>query len=199
MYSKKLFGVNSVLECRINGIAAWMTLNSSEIKTFLSWRVSTILKSSLVASASLHLALPPKIILFSRNQAHHLLLEVIDHDEEENSIFFVIGKARLHRVPGSISVHLLSHISTVLAEEQAEVGLRGVALAFGRLAKASTFIFNANSSDFVSEVSCSLSSYSLSIKSVTNLFNPWEILPHKWESSLFTDSILMSTPYLPCK
>ena len=52
-------------------------------------------------------------------------------------------------------------------DEQAEVDLRGFALAFDRLAKASTFVFNA-----VSEVSCSLSSYSLSIKSVTNLFNP---------------------------
>ena len=44
--------------CRINGIASWMSLKSSEIKNFLSWRVSTTLKSFLVASASLHLALP---------------------------------------------------------------------------------------------------------------------------------------------
>ena len=45
--------------------------------------------------------------------------------------------------------------STVLVDEQAEVRLRGVAFAFDRLAKASTFVFNANSSDFISEVSCS--------------------------------------------
>ena len=56
-------------------------------------------------------------------------------------------------------------------DEQAEVRLRGFALDFDRLAKASTFVFNANSSDFVSEVSCSFSSSSLSIKSVTNLSN----------------------------
>ena len=43
-------------------------------------------------------------------------------------------------------------------DELAEVDLRGFALAVDRLAKASTFVFNANSSDFVSEVSCSLSS-----------------------------------------
>ena len=42
--------------------------------------------------------------------------------------------------------------------------LIGFALAFDRL------VFNANTSVFVSEVSCSLSSYYLSIKSVTNLF-----------------------------
>ena len=57
-------------------------------------------------------------------------------------------------------------------DELAEVGLPGFASAVDRLAKANTFVFNANASDFVSEVSCSLSSYSLSIKSVTNLFNP---------------------------
>ena len=101
--------------------------------------------------------------------------------------------------PGSIQVHILSQIGTVLVDEQAEVRLRGFALAFDRLAKASTFFFNAKSSNCISEVSCSLSSYSLSIKSVTNLFNPWEILTHEWEVSLFTDSILIPTPYLPCR
>ena len=63
-------------------------------------------------------------------------------------------------------------MGTFLVDELAGVRLRGFALAFDRLVKASTFVFNANSSDFVSEVSRSLSSYSLSIKSVTNLFNP---------------------------
>ena len=45
--------------------------------------------------------------------------------------------------------------------------------------------------------SCSLSS--LLLESGTNLFKPWEILTHEWESSLFTDLILISTIYLPCK
>ena len=72
-------------------------------------------------------------------------------------------------------------------------------LAFDRLAKASTLIFNANSSNYISEVSCSLSSSSLLLKFVTNLFKPWEILTHEWELSSFTDSILISTPYLHCK
>ena len=49
---------HNVLQCEINGIAFWMTLKSSEMKNFLSRRVSTILKSFLVASASCHLALP---------------------------------------------------------------------------------------------------------------------------------------------
>ena len=41
----------------------------------------------------------------------------------------------------------LSQIGTVLVDEQAEVGLRGFAFVFDRLAKASTFVFNANSFD----------------------------------------------------
>ena len=70
---------------------------------------------------------------------------------------------------GSISVQVLSPMGKVFGDEQVEVRLRGFALAFDRLAKASTFVFNANSSNCISEVSCSLSS-SLLLKSVTNLF-----------------------------
>ena len=70
---------------------------------------------------------------------------------------FATGYAWLHWAPGS----------TVLLNEQAEVGLWGFDLAFDRLAKTNTSVFNANASVFVSAVSCSLSSYSLSIKSVT--------------------------------
>ena len=78
--------------------------------------------------------------------------------------------------------------------------LCGFALAFDRLAKARAFDFNAKLSNCISEVSCSLLSFPLLLlKSVTNLFKPWEILTHEWELSLFTDSILISTPYFPCK
>ena len=71
-----------------------------------------------------------------------------------------------------MSIHLLSRIGTVLVDEQEEVGLLGFASTFDRFAKASTFVFNANSSVFVSEVLLSLSSCFLSIKTVTNLFKP---------------------------
>ena len=36
----------------------------------------------------------------------------------------------------------------------------------------------------------------LLLKSVTNLFKPWEILTHEWELSLLKDSILISSPYI---
>ena len=59
-------------------------------------------------------------------------------------------------------------MGTVLADEQAGVRLRGFAVAFDRLAKAHIFVFNAKSSNCISEVSCSLlSSPLLLLKSVT--------------------------------
>ena len=32
-----------------------------------------------------------------------------------------------------------------------------------------------------------------------DLFKPWEILTHEWELSWFKDSILVSTPCIPCR
>ena len=87
----------------------------------------------------------------------------------------------------------------VLVDGLARVRLCGFALAFDRLAKARAFVLNEKLSNFISEVSCSLSSYSLLLKSVTNFFKPWEILTQEWELCLFTTSCLISTPYLPCK
>ena len=81
-----------------------MTLKSSEVKNF-SWRISTILKYVLVSSAFCHCTLPlfhqtnveiaqngcEDIPLFSRIQSLHRLLEVHDHDEEENSFVLTLG------------------------------------------------------------------------------------------------------------
>ena len=137
--------------------------------------------------------------LFSRIRSLPLLLEVILHAEEVFSLC-ATGYAWLNWAPGSISVHLLSRIGTVLVHEQAEVGLLVFCFSLWLACKkANTSVFNANVYIFVSVVSCSLSSYSLSIKSVTNLFKPWEILTHEWELSLLTDSNLISTSYLPCR
>ena len=90
---------------------------------------------------------------------------------------FATGYAWSNWAPGSISIHVLSRLGTVLEDEQDVEGLIGVALAFDRLAYANTSVFNANTSVFVSEVSCSLPFFSLSIKSVTNLFNPEKFWP----------------------
>ena len=95
-----------------------------------------------------------------------------------------------------ISIHTTGR---VLVDELAESRLCGFSLAFDRLAKSFAFNLNAYSTNCISEVSCSLSFFSLLFKSVTNVFKPWEILTHEWELSLFIDIILISTPYLPCR
>ena len=63
-------------------------------------------------------------------------------------------------------------IGRVLVDELTEIRLCGFAFAFDGLAKARAFNFNAYSSNCISEVSCSLSSWSLLIKIVTILFKP---------------------------
>ena len=92
------------------------------------------------------------------------------------------------------SVQVLSLIGIVLVDELPEFRFCGFALAFDRFAKSPAFNFNAYSSNCIYEVSCSLL-----LKFVTNLFKPWEILTHEWDLFLFTDIILISTPYSPCK
>ena len=102
----------------------------------------------------------------------HLLLEVIVHAEEEYLVFLPLGTLDRIELLVQYQSIFLSRIGTVLVDEQAVVGVLGFALAFDRLAKASTFDFTAKCSNCISEVSCSLLSYSLSTKSVTNFFNP---------------------------
>ena len=102
-------------------------------------------------------------LAISRIQSLHLLLEVMTMTKSRQSFCHWASE-----IPLSSWLNISPNSFT----KQAEVCRRGFVLVFDRLAKASTFVFNAHSSDFVSDVSCSLSSYSLSIKSVTNLFNP---------------------------
>ena len=131
---------------------------------------------------------------FSRIQSLHHCLEVsfqwrrrwinfIDTEQSDSDCF-----------PGLTSVQVLSLKSMVLVDALATSRFCGFAFAFVRHAKSFASSCNAYSSSWTSGISVSLS-----IKSVTNLFRPWEILTHEWELSLFTDIILISTPYLPCR
>ena len=91
-------------------------------------------------------------LLVSRIQSPHPLLEVILRVEEECLFFLPLGT--LDRI------ELLVQYQSMFFQEY-----ESCVLALYRLA-------NENTSVFVVEVSCSLSSYFLSIKSVTNLFKP---------------------------
>ena len=104
-----------------------MTLKSSEIKKFLSWRISTVLKSFLVSSASCHCTLSHFIRpmlrshkirsednpLIYRIQSLHLLLEEDDHDEEEYAVVLTMCKRWANNPSGSISVQFLSPMGTL--------------------------------------------------------------------------------------
>ena len=213
MYSKKLFGINT-LSWRVGsmGFPPEWPWRVGWVKNFLSWWISTILKSFLVASRLLsscsstfhqtniesaqmcsedHLSV-------SRIRSHHLLLEAFLRAEEECSVFLRLGTLDQIELLVQYQSIFFHGIGTALVDEQVEVGLLGFALSFERLAFSNTSVFNANNSVFVSEFSCSSSSYSLSIKSVTNLFNPSEILNHEWELTV-CNSFPIPTPYLPCK
>ena len=196
MYSKKLFGINTLSwSVGSMGFPPEWPWRVGWVKNFLSWWISTLLKSFLVASRLLpscsstfhqtniesaqmcsedHLSV-------SRIRPHHLLLEAFLRAEEECSVFLPLGTLDQIELLVQYQSIFCHGIGTGLVDEQMEVGLLGFALSFERLAYTNTSVFNANNSVFVSEVSCSSSSYSLSIKSVTNLFNPWEFLNHEWE------------------
>ena len=106
-------------------------------------------------------------LLISRIQSLHHLLEVDYHDEEEWS-----GASTLDsRWANNLVVQYRSKFFPQWVQflwMGWQKRLCGFALAFDRLAKASTLDSNAQSSNCISEVSCSLSSCSLLLKSVTN-------------------------------
>ena len=179
--------------CKINGIASWMSLKSSEIKNFLSWRVSTTLKSFLVASASLHLALPhfirpilrvlkivPKrIFLISRIQSHHLLLV-------RRRVFrlFATGSACI----GLSSWFNISPYSFTNRCNSCRWANRGRSLCFcfslWSVRKASTSVINANasSSSQRSPARCCRALCRSSLWPTCSIHE--KSLTHEWELSL---------------
>ena len=111
-------------------------------------------------------------LLITRIRPLHHLLEVDYHDEEECSVVLTLDNRWTNNLVVQKSVQVLSPLGKVFVDELADSRLCGFALALDRLAKSLAFNLNAYSSDCVSEVSCSLSSWSLMFKFVTNLFKP---------------------------
>ena len=173
-----------VLQFRINGIASWITLKSSEIKNFLSWWITVQYWNIFLFPP------PPAILLFHissdqrlecsnlfQRSSFSLQNSIAPSSSQSNSqsrrgVFslFATGYAWSDWAPGSISIHILSRIGTVLDDEQIVESLLGFALALYRLA-------NANTSVFVVEVSCSLSSCR------SNLWPTYSIHEKFWPTS----------------
>ena len=198
---------NIVLQWRINKIASWMSLKSSEINDY-SWRISTVLASPYCSSSCCQAYLPS--VVRPKKRLRELVLKIFFYSPEMNrSILFSMYLLRMRRrwitffetsyaerecFPGSISTQFLLFIGTIVGGEPAGSLLCGIAFAFDRHAKSFASNFTACSSSWSSGPSVSLL-----FESITNLFDPWEILTQEWVQSPFRDKILIATPYLPCK
>ena len=108
----------------------------------------------------------------SRTRSPHLLLEVVLRAEEECLVFLPLGTLdRIELLVQYQSIFFQEYVHSLKMSKQLKVFL----VLLWPLIGLQTQIFPSSTS----EVSCSLSSYSLSIKSVTNLFRPREILTHE--------------------
>ena len=132
-----------------------MTLESSEVQDS-SWWISKRLKSFLVSSAFCHSTLPhfirpmvrshkfvPKINLYTPEIQWLHLLEVDDHDVEEYSNVFTMGKRLANNLLAQ-KVHFLSPTGKVLVDELAWLRLCGFDLASIRLDKSKYIRFQRN-------------------------------------------------------
>ena len=158
-----------------------MTLKSSEIKNFLSWRTSTILVSFLVSSSSSH---------FHSSTFHQTNIENSQIRSEDN-LFSLQNSIAPSSSRGGLPWRrrVLSRFDTGYKYSSCRWAGRSTSswscFSLWSARKSKYIRLNANSSNFISEVSCSLSSRCLLLKSVTNLFKPWEILTHEWELIVF--------------
>ena len=166
-----------------------MTVKSSKVKNFLSWWVSTVLKSFLLTSASCHLVLPYIIrpILHMPKSVPKIIYQSPEFDRSIFSRYFSVSKKSVHSFwhwASLIDLSSLFNINPCSFKNRYNPWWKSswrtsrCCFSFGSACNRKCFVF-------VVEVSCSLSSYSLSIKSVTNLFNPWEILNCLWSQIQF--------------
>ena len=131
---------------------------------------------------------------FSRiEQLHHLLYAYVVHDEEDELLSSKLRTQRefpwfnINRIP-------LVHRNGSRWRASRFPSFWFCFLPFDRLAKSPAFNLTHILRTAFLRFPCSML-----LKFITNFFDPWEILTHEWELSLFTTSIKVSTPYLPCK
>ena len=151
MYSKKLFGINT-LSCNVGSVG----LRPEWPWRARRWRISCPDGSVQYWNLFL-LPATPAILLFHmssdqcrefsnsyRRSTFNLQNSTAPSSSRSNSscrrrVFslFATGYAWSNWAPGSILIHVLSRIGTVLEDEQVVEDLLGFALAFDRLANAS--------------------------------------------------------------
>ena len=147
-----------------------MSLKSSEIHN-CSWRISTVLESSLISSSSCQARFPLVIrpmkaiqeillkIFFSSPELNGSIFLLDTHvvsDEEDTSLSSILHNRRIIFPWFNISPSSLLSMGTILGEEPAGSLLCGFALAFDRHAKSFASNFNAHSSSWTFGISIPL-------------------------------------------
>ena len=183
-----------------------MTLKSSEVQD-CSWWISTILIyfcfllllpcfSSICRQTNDDNTrnVSEDCLWFSRIQSLHHFLWVDFHDEEDESISSTLHNRRLN-------ILLVQHRSKFFPQEEKFLWMSWQNLVFVVLLRPLIGMQNPSHPILTHIIRAQLSGISCSLffKFITNLFDPWEILTQEWVLPLFTDEILISTPYLPCK
>ena len=181
-----------------------MSLKSSEINDY-SWIISAVLKSPFCSSSCCQACFPsivrPISCLWKLTLKMFFILQNWTAPSSSRCpvweyrrrwiTFLETSYAEREEFPGSISIHFLSFIGMMFGESTSSL-LCDFAFAFDRHAKS--FIFSC---DACSSGRSSGTSVLLLFESITNLFDPWEILIKYWVLSSLRDQILIPTPCLP--
>ena len=197
MLEESALNYHIVLQWRINKIASWVSLKSSEVKDS-SWIISAVLISPFCSSSCCQTSFP-SIIRPMRN-LWKLTLKIFFNSPEMNRfIFFSLYLLRMTKKMDYFlrnfvcrereSDSLVQYQSTFLrSSEWCSMNSWQVLFFVVLLVpligmqNPSSFSCNACSSSWSSGTSVSLL-----FESITNLFDPWEILSQEWVLSSLRD------------
>ena len=193
---------NIVLQWKINKIASWMSFKSSEINDY-SWIISAVLKSPFCSSCSWQAYFPS--IVRPINLWKLISKKIFDPPGMNRSILFSMYLLRMLKKMNYFLENFVSrermfpwfYINQIPSFHVNDSRWRVSKFSFFCLA----FAFDRHAISFASNCNACSSSWSsgtsvsLLVESITNLFDPWEILTQEWVLSSVRDQFLISTPY----
>ena len=209
MLDESTLNYNISLPWKIKKIASWMSVKRSEINNW-SRIIKTVLKYLFFSSSCCQTCFPK--IVRPMNKFEKLIPKMKLDSSEKNrpivfSMYFLWMTKKMNHilrnlVLGERIFPWLFNVNPIFSFHGNDSWWRvsrffffcGFAFAFGRHAKSFALSWNAWSSSWSSGISVPLL-----FKSITNLFDPWEILTKEWVLSLLKDIILISIPCLSCK
>ena len=206
MQSKKTLGINT-LSCNEGSMKLrpeW-PWRGSEIKNFLSWRISTILKAFFLfpppfASVLFHFSSVQCWDCTRSFRRYSFILQNSNVEERVLSCFLTLGERLANKFLAQHQSTFFPQWGKVLVDELARVSLCGFASAFGRLAQASTFVFKGKIFELHLGGFLLVVVVLLVVAQVRDqLIQAMRNSDPRVRMSLFIHSILIATPYLPCR